>query len=317
MSVPWWRFNKPPSKSNPSTTDPTITYILDRFTQGEISHLRRGQESVIKFFWEFYNCLAMQRSRIMSDLKLALASNCEAFEFTHWVRLVDFRYATHPLSAVGSIKTTQGGRFNIGSIDETRFPRFASLYIAENFETAYREKFGVYSPIGGRQQGLAPHELALSSDASWSLVKLRGRVEQVLNINKASSLSKFVKQIRGFKIPGRVKSMAADIGLGTPAIVKDRKLLQSTLMEPLWRAYPMHVDIPSNPQIFGQIAHAAGIEAIRYTSVKSGSEECLAVFPDNFQNSSSFIELEGPIHDAVRCQRLDSSNWPSCVQMIN
>jgi len=106
MSVPWWRFKKPPStSSNPSTTDPSITYILDRFTRGEISSVPRRQESVIKYFGEFYNCLAMQRSIILSDLKLALASNCEAFEFTHWVRLVDFRYATNPLSAVCLLPT--------------------------------------------------------------------------------------------------------------------------------------------------------------------------------------------------------------------
>ena len=42
--------------------------------------------------------------------------------------------------------------------------------------------------------------------------------------------------------------------------VHNTRELLSTLLREDWRIMSMQFDIPSNPQILGQLAHAAGIE---------------------------------------------------------
>ncbi len=54
---------------------------------------------------------------------------------------------------------------------------------------------------------------------------------------------------------------------------------------------PILFSIPANCQILGHIAYEAGIEGILYTSVKDG-KKCAAIFPRNFNNSSSFVEID-------------------------
>ena len=60
---------------------------------------------------------------------------------TQWVRIVTYQYSLEPLSYAGDLRDI-GGRFKAGAELEngTLKPRPA-LYIAENLETAFREKF--------------------------------------------------------------------------------------------------------------------------------------------------------------------------------
>ncbi|MHB8391284.1 MAG: RES family NAD+ phosphorylase [Acidobacteriaceae bacterium] len=58
--------------------------------------------------------------------------------------------------------------------------------------------------------------------------------------------------------------------------------------------------------------HQAGIEGILYPSKRSG-KECLAIFPDNFAMTSSYIQLDDePPHARVE-RRIDSNNWRVCT----
>ena len=69
------------------------------------------------------------------------------------------------------------------------------------------------------------------------------------------------------------------------------------------------MDLPSSSQQFSQIAHAAGIEGILYKSSRRDGRNCLAIFPENFENSPSWVELEGPLPVNLKHGRLDSSTW--------
>ena len=74
----------------------------------------------------------------------------------------------------------------------------------------------------------------------------------------------------------------------------------------------MLYDVPAGGQIFGGTAVDAGIEGILYESVLTG-KECLAVFPQNFLNSSSYVELDDPApSDDVRT-RIDSTNFAEFI----
>ncbi len=74
---------------------------------------------------------------------------------------------------------------------------------------------------------------------------------------------------------------------------------------------PMQVDVPANPQIFGRIALDAGIEGIIYASVLT-RKDCLAVYPQNFLNSSAFVELDDLAPEGVP-RRIDSTNYKDFI----
>ena len=70
----------------------------------------------------------------------------------------------------------------------------------------------------------------------------------------------------------------------------------------------MQWDVPSNSQIFGRLVYDAGIEGILYPSALTG-KDCLAVFPRNFANTSSFIVLDDPPPIEKVPTRIDATNW--------
>lgn len=57
----------------------------------------------------------------------------------NWVRIVSWKYSNDPLSIKGSCLNAPGGRFNYGDIGDEYDP-FGALYIAEDFDTAHKEK---------------------------------------------------------------------------------------------------------------------------------------------------------------------------------
>ena len=78
---------------------------------------------------------------------------------------------------------------------------------------------------------------------------------------------------------------------------------------------PMDFDVPSNSQIFGQMVRAAGISSILYNS-NITQKECIVIFPTNFKNSSSFIELIDEPPNQKIPRRIDNSNFNICETEI-
>ena len=71
----------------------------------------------------------------------------------------------------------------------------------------------------------------------------------------------------------------------------------------------MPFDVPYSSQIFGQLVAEAGIDGILYPSKFTG-KDCLAIFPQNFDDSSgSFLELDGDLPPVVKIRRLDAKTW--------
>ena len=77
----------------------------------------------------------------------------------------------------------------------------------------------------------------------------------------------------------------------------------------------MQFDVPSNSQIFGQMIYASRISGILYYSSIT-KKECLAIFPTNFKNSSSFIELIDEPPNKQVPKKIDSSNFSICETEI-
>ncbi len=162
-----------------------------------------------------------------------------------WVRAVDFKYSLQPLSTKGSVAGV-GGRFNYGgNIDPWKYPPFNALYLGEDEETAYREKFGLAR--SKRVAGLQPHELALRKP-NYVIVRVRGLASNIFDLTEKN-------------------------------------------VEPF-------IDAVSR--------------LILFDSTK-GDKRCLALFPQQLEGSTSFIELadEAPVECVHR--RIDGVSWRDYV----
>lgn len=57
-------------------------------------------------------------------------------------------------------------------------------------------------------------------------------------------------------------------------------------------------------QIYGRLCSAAGVHAVLYPSTRDDTRRCLALMPQNWRGSDSFVELQGPVPDTVQLRRL-------------
>lgn len=265
-------------------------FLLDRFTLDQLRQWRRRTPDLLDYHWAYYSSLAQQRARILDRLKASLIAAATPFEFRDWQRIVDYPYALHPLSAVGSRRAAPGGRFNIGEIDPIKFPKFASLYVGSDFATAFREKFGV-GKDEQVEEALSAEELALASGRSLASLAVEGALQSVLDLRGDRALVGFTELIARFRLPGTLRARAISLGFPPPVLARRARDLRASFLSPDWRVMPVAVDVPANSQLLGQIAHAAGIEAILYPSVR-GEGLCLAIFPENIL-AVSYVQLMG------------------------
>jgi hypothetical protein len=291
---------------------PSDVVFLDGYTLADVNRWEKSRDKVIAFHWHLYWDLARQRAKIIEELKGALAKRAlPEFTFESWTRIVDVRYLGDPLSPLGSIRRPEGGRFNIGDLNSAVFREFPALYIAEDYEAAFSERFPDQNAVAAG--GLTPTQLALVRDQDIAKVTVRGVLRSVLDVTDTASLKPFVALIYSFVISRHVKAMAAQLKMRPPpGVVRTPALLALVINDPNWRRFPMNVDIPAGSQILGEIAHAAGLEAILYKSVRKSGKRCLAIFTRNLVNSDSFVELSGTAREQAKRKRLDASN---CLEL--
>jgi len=260
-------------------------------------------EQLLQFHWQFYSHLAYLRNQIYESLRNALRERTTSFEFSRWQRAVKYKYSLNPLSTQGSL-SDPGGRFNIGTIDTTRYPPFSALYLASDKGTALAELLG----RDGGGGSLTPEELALTKAESVAAVSVSGILESALDIRERNSLVSFVNLIRDFKLPKTLITQARKLGLPTLWLIRTVGQLTKELRRADWRSWPMRFDVPSPSQIFGRIVLEAGIEGILYSSVLT-EKACLALYPQNFQNSPSYVELDDPLPAENIPGRIDAATF--------
>ncbi len=280
--------------------------VIDSGLVSDIIRSKAVYEELVAFHWDYYSELAFQRNQIRDKLNSSLRERAEPFTFSKWQRIVKYRYSLMPLSTKGSV-ADPGGRFNVGVIDPTRYPVFPALYIASDKPTAFAEVLGQDNPIGG----LSAEELALTKPDSISALSVSGQLESVINIRERNNLAGFVSLIKDFRLSRSLilKARKLNFPVGLITTVKE---LSNVLEQRDWRNWPMVYDVPSSCQIFSGQVLDAGIEGILYNSGLT-QKACLAIFPQNFLNSSAYIELDdAPPTDEVQ-RRIDSSNFSNFV----
>ena len=229
------------------------------------------------------------------------------FSFKGWFRAVKWCYSNHPLCTLGSLKDP-GGRFNIGNMNPNLIPQFSALYIAQDKETSEKELWS-YKNLSK----MSSFDFSLTR--SISAVSVQGALDTVFDIRGYKKLTKVIKILKKFKFSSTLKAKGKKLEK-VSEIIQTRKQLYESILEDGWRKKPMHFDIPSNSQIFGQMVQSSGISGILYHSCNN-QKECLAIFPKNFKNSSSFIELIDTPPNKKIPRKIDSSNFRICETEIN
>ncbi len=249
-----------------------------------------------EFFFDEYNYYFNEREKIKKEISFALNDKVVSYPFTDWFRLASTKYAMDPLSCKGSVEHATGGRFNIGSINKDRFPTFPALYVGNEKETCIKE---IYPGVEG----------FLQNKRGEGFFRVDVYLDSVLDLTEKGSLNKFVKTIKQIAVSKSLQNRAKKLGLEERHSVRTITSLKKEIYAVNWRGEPNIFDIPSSSQIFGQLVKNAGIEAILYRSTKTSKKGlCLAVFPENFENSDSYIELQD-VSDSISNTRMDSKTF--------
>lgn len=291
-------------RNGPASVSPPSLAELERFSHASLAQWKAAGKNLADLSLSLYFGLERYRKEHANALVEAIRARLGGpFRFESWARIVGYRYTLQPLSVAGSMRS--GGRFNIGStLNPAVFPPFPSLYIAEDLETAFRERFGIER--SAQVNGLTAEELALLKPGSFTHVEIRGMVESILDVGDLEVLRPFAEIISRFRMPTIVRTLARKLQLkNAPGLVRSAVMLQRQLLNPNWRMQPAQHDLPSNSQIFGQIAAAAGVHGILFPSSKNSPKRCLALFPQNWADSESFVEVIGALPDGAPIVRLD------------
>jgi hypothetical protein len=290
------RRQRPHPPSRPRRTlggesDPPSLVELERFTQQSLHKWLEASQGIDALHRLLFFDLESLRQRDGQKLLDAIRAGARpGFLFDDWSRIVDYRYSLTPLSSAGSVKDL-GGRFNIGeALSPGSFSPFPALYVADQYTTAFREKFGI-DPTSS-VDGLGAADLALRTPSSFTQVRVRGRLDLVIDVEDTAALRPLVEVIKQFPMPKAATSLARRLNLKPPTLVRSATTLQRHLLHPNWRITPAQFGIPSNSQIFGRLVAAAGVHGIAYPSSRTNKGRCLALFAQNWRDSGSFIAID-------------------------
>lgn len=283
---------------------------LDRFSNADIAHWQKFSSDLDELTDSLYFGIEPARRRLRSKLCDALKqAGGISFDIQNWVRMVTYQYSLQPLSCAGSLQSV-GGRFNAGfELDDNTLNPWPALYLAEDFETAYREKFQLAST--DLTNGLKPDELALEHAVGHTTIFLNGRVENVFDMTSFVTLNSVGKVFREVNIPKEASQLAKKLKISDSKkiMIQNGQQLHYAIVKNNWRVWPMQFGIPAPSQTMAELIKAAGYEGILYPSSK-GTGKCLAVFPENLSDLSH-IDLIGPAPSAETITRLDSNTSTS------
>lgn len=300
---------KPNKKKHIANIGKEVNYLLEHGTLDSLQKAKQLSRDHLKHQWDFYSELAFQRNAIAEKLVDAISESCiEDYKFFAWQRVLQWKYTNHPLCTIGSLKQ-YGGRFNIGEdiSPSDALQTFSAFYIAQDQVTAKAEAFG--SPVSGFD--LSVDETSLTNKRSYGCISISGSLDKVIDLTKKSSLTKFVRLISKFKIPQSIHDSAARLNLPPPTLINSTSLLLDSFLASDWRKEPAQFDIPANGQIFGQLAYKAGIDGILFKSSKT-KKLCLAIFPSNFSNGNSYLQLDDEPPEKWIVRLIDSTNFDLC-----
>lgn len=293
-----------PSRGAGSASAPKGLLELDRFSGADLARWSKLSGDLDELNASLYFGVEPARRRLRSKLCDALhQAGGIALNLRAWARMVTYQYSLQPLSCAGSLQSV-GGRFNAGfELDENTLQPWPALYLAEDFETAYREKFQLAS--ADLTEGLRPDELALEHAVGLTTVFLNGHIDNVFDMTSFVTLNSVGRIFRDVKIPKEASQLAKQLKISDrqKIMIQNGQQLHSAIVKNNWRVWPMQFGLPAPSQSMAELIKASGYEGILYPSSK-GPGRCLVVFPENLSDHSH-IELIGAAPSAATITRLD------------
>jgi hypothetical protein len=211
----------------------------------DIEKLKKFGEKYTQFHWHYYFYLALQRGKILPEIKESLlGAIVKDFNFSKWQRVIGYKYSNNPFSVAGSLKDI-GGRFNIGDIGP-EFNPFPALYIASNKETGLQEYLCQKIDDSSREKALS---FALADTTSLTNVSLSGNLSSIIDLRNPKKLQPFIDLIKGFTVSDFLVKAAKEINEPI-TIIRDIPTLLFALEFHNWRLWPMQFDVPATGQIF-------------------------------------------------------------------
>lgn len=280
---------------------------LDRFSNASIGQWTALSRDLDELEANLYFALEPERRRLRLQLLDALKlQQSKPLRLHAWVRIVDYQYTNMPLSSAGSL-TGFGGRFNAGmDLDAGTLNPWPALYLAEDYETAYREKFQLKS--SQTVDGLKAEELALQNGRSHSTVLLQGLMDRAFDMTLPRNLDAVASVLKKIRMPERVKALKKKLMLKSTDIsmIQNGQSLYNAVLLYNWRVQPAQFGLPARSHVLAELVRAAGFEAILYKSTM-GPGRCLAVFPDQL-SGQAYVELVDKAPPEVRHTRLDDNS---------
>ena len=277
---------------------------LDRFTTQDLQKWEQASANLDQLWDSLYFGVEPERRKLRHQLIEAIKGvGHTSLQLDHWVRIVTYQYSLEPLTCAGSLQAL-GGRFNAGyELDANTMRPWPALYIAQNRETAFREKFQLAS--GEDVDGLTPQDLSLEGTVSHTTVFVNGQLNRVFDMTAFTSLISVAKVLSKIKLPSDVAALARKLKFdsNTFLMVKTGQQLFNAAVKQNWRVLPTQFGLPAPSQILAQLIRNAGYEAILDPSSK-GSGKCIAVFPANL-GDSSFVQLADQAPTEKTTKRLD------------
>lgn len=300
------RKNKPPPPKLTTPQPPAGILELERFNEASLTKWLNVSCDLDQLAGELYYSIRPDQNRFRANILEALRSvPGKALTLQNWSRIVSYRYTLQPLSCLGSMLTI-GGRFNPGAeLDPGTMAPFPALYVATDYETAFREKFQIAS--GTTVDGLSPQELALEMGASHSTVLLRGEVHNIFDMT-LRNLEPVASIFRKIKMPPRAQALKKKLGTRELKMVTTAADLYRTVLDFNWRQSPVQFGLPAPSQVLAEFIRAAGFEGVYYKSSK-GPGHCLALFPDRLQDAS-YLELADAAPAELKYPRMDFESAP-------
>lgn len=299
-----------------------ILFPRRRLTPEEVIHdqiLRLGRldRKYIRYFSSFYSHLASEREKILDKiLDVMWSARTVNLEMTNASRIVDAIYQTHPLCSVGSISEPPGGRFNFAMIS-SYFQDFQALYIANDYETAFRERFKETTGT------LTANELALRPINSFTHVRLNVRLDNCLDVRSKKTLEPLAELLSKIKATPEHRAQARKLGLGIPVTLQNASELFFQMTNPHYQHLPTWLDQPAPSQWLGHFARQAGFQGVVFPSVRNLEGFNVAIFLDNFKDSSCQLRLVDPmaaVPDIYRLATSDSYKFflqPAIVEKVS
>ena len=280
---------------------------LDRFSEATLQQWSAASHDLDELEAVLYFGLEPERRRLRPELLTALQEiPLTTIELTRWARVVTYQYSQEPLSCAGSLQNI-GGRFNAGAeLDANTLNPWPALYLAEDYETAFREKFQMQRD--NLVDGLTPQELALEHGVSHTTLFVRGHLSRVFDMCNYLSLAPIAKVLGRIKMPAKARQIRIKLKMPKhgPLMIQTGQQMHDAALKYNWRALPIQYGLPAQSHVLAELIRAAGFEAILYPSSK-GSGKCLAVFPD-LLDGRSFVEVIDTPPPGVKHIRLDNES---------